>query len=113
MNAEQRILSILLGPILVVTVAACAVIDENHEDHWRTLTVKDIVHRTELPDDVDLRCVNDRAATDNERIAIVQYRAGRSSYRHAFVLRSDDPVKVGDRVAVNPRLCAVRGSRLT
>ena len=113
MNAEHRTLLILLGPFLVAAVAGCAVVDENHDDHWRTLVVKDIVRRAELPADVDPQCVNARAATDNDRIAIVQYRVGRAPYRHAFVLRSEDQVKVGDRLAVNPRLCAVRASSPT
>ena len=112
MNAEQRILSIFLGPILVAALGGCAIIDENHEDHSRTLTVKDIVHRVDIPVDVDVQCVKG-AATDEDRIAIVHYRVGRSLYRHAFVLRSDDPVKIGDRVAVNARRCTVKGASST
>lgn len=109
MNAACRRPLALVGLLVGICGAGCAIVDDAHEDHWRTLVVTDIVHRADLPADVDPQCVNARAAPDTDRIAVVQYRVGRAPYRHAFVLRAEDQVKVGDRVAVNPRLCMVRG----
>ena len=110
MNADRRPPLAAFGLLVAICGAGCAIVDDAHEDHWRTLVVKDIVRRADLPVDVDPQCVNARAATDTDRIAVVQYRIGRAPYRHAFVLRAEDQVNVGDRVAVNPRLCTVRAA---
>ena len=108
MNVEHRPLRILLGLLLAVSGAGCAMVDDTHEDHWRTLVVTNIVGRAELPANVDAHCVNPSTASESDSIVVVQYRIGRAPHRHAFVLRAEDQVNVGDRVAVNPRLCALR-----
>ena len=82
--------------------------DDAHDDHWRNLVVKDVVRRADLPADVDRRCVDARAGADNDQVALVQYRVGKGLYSHAFVAGPEALLHVNDRVAVNPKLCALR-----
>lgn len=83
-------------------------LDDAHDDHWRSLVVKDLVRRADLPADVDRRCVDARTGADNDKVAVVQYRVGRAFYKHAFLTFPEDQVRMNDRVAVNPKLCALR-----
>jgi hypothetical protein len=98
----------VVGLGILVLGAGCAIFDDAHEDHWRKLVVKDLVRRADLPMDVDRRCVDAQPGADSDEVAVVQYRVGKSLYSHAFVTRPEDQVHVSERVAVNPRLCALR-----
>lgn len=100
-------LRILLS-LIVVAGAGCAMLEDDHEDHWRGLTVIETVRRSDLSEDINSRCVVERNAADDDQVAVVQFRGGRALHAMAFVLPRGTSVKAGDRISVNPRLCAVR-----
>ena len=108
MKATFSLAQRVVGIGIALSSAGCAMFDDAHDDHWRNVVVKDLVRRADLPTDVDRRCVDARAGADNDKVAVVQYRVGKGLYSHAFVTRLEDQVHVSDRVAVNPKLCALR-----
>ncbi len=108
MKATFSLLQKMVGICIVVSSAGCAMLDDAHDDHWHSVAVKDVVRRADLPTDVDRCCVDAQAGAASDKVAVVQYRVGKGLYSHAFVTRPEDRVNVSDRVAVNPRLCALR-----
>ncbi len=93
---------------LVVCGSGCALVDDDHEDHWRRMTVVETVRRSDLSPDVNPRCLDERGAAADDRVVVAQFRAARALHAMAFVLPRGTSVKAGDQISVNPRLCAVR-----
>lgn len=108
MDSSIAFLRRFLLSCVAVAGAGCAMLDDDHEDHWRRLTVIETVRRSDLSDDINSRCIVERTAADDDRVAVVQFRSGRALHAMAFALPRGTLVKAGDRISVNPRLCATK-----
>ena len=108
MDSSTAFLLRVLLTAFAIGGTGCAVVDDDHQDHWRRLKVVETVRRSDLSPDVNPRCVDERGAAVDDRVAVVQFRVARALHNMAFVLPQGTSVEAGDRISVNPRLCAVK-----
>jgi hypothetical protein len=98
--------------VAILATNGCAVLDDPPDDDWRQGTVIAVSDRSELAQDVDRSCIADRGAATDPVVA-VRIRVGRSHHTKAYLPADVEPIRAGDSLLVNPRLCLVKKRRAT
>jgi len=112
MGLIRKTVALATGAAAILATNGCAVGSDAPDDDWRQGTAIAVSDRSELSQDVDQSCIADRgAATDP--VVVVRIRVGRSHYTKAYAPADVEPIRAGDRLLVNPRLCLVKKRRVT
>jgi hypothetical protein len=104
---HPRLPWVLAGSCLALGGSGCASrFDESAQ--WRNAVVREVLDYSQVPADVDRRCVDGRPEAQGQAVAILGYRVGRGLYLHAVPVDPSMQLHPGERVAVHPSLCRVK-----